>query len=140
MSITIRSTVLLALYATLPFFTSVNALGCFTSGELYGDLTTNGTALEEARTDFCELATSSGTYPQGASESGCFPFGENRLNFMVINNSGTTQTLTMGDCVAALTIEMNACSMGSMQNHGSFQYLDDPNAGACTAAKRSLTF
>lgn len=110
---------------------SANALGCFSGGLTYGDVSANNNDIANARTNACNNLQ--GSYAQGGSRDFCanFPATGNRINFSVKNNAGTTQTLSASDCAAALTIEMNACSHGSNQNHGSFNYEDDPNAGSC---------
>ncbi|KAF9458543.1 hypothetical protein BDZ94DRAFT_83679 [Collybia nuda] len=123
------STTKLAAIALLGLTTSVNALGCYGSGLVYGDVSNNAGVIAGARNAACGFFA--GSYPQGGVKDYCYTVGSNRINFEVRNNAGTTQSLSQSDCVAAMTIEMNACSHGSEQNHGSFYYYNDPNAGAC---------
>ncbi|KZF25858.1 hypothetical protein L228DRAFT_242231 [Xylona heveae TC161] len=126
------ATSLLSLIATaLLAAQSVAALGCFGSGETYGQVTSDTSQLASARSSACN--SFAGSYPQGASRSLCasFPDTGTRINFSASNTASTPQTLTYDDCEAALTIEMNGCKRGSRQKHGNFEYLDDPNNGTC---------
>ena len=118
-----------ALLAAAIGTTKVNALGCYTSGLSYSSVSGDNSVLASARTDACYSLA--GSYSAGGTKTYCSTIGDNRINWAVTNNAGSELTLSASDCVAAMTIEMNACSMGSVQNHGSFQYKDDPNAGAC---------
>lgn len=73
------------------------------------------------------------TYTAGQTESYCAVNGEVHINFSVKSNAGSgSLALSSGDCLAAMTVEMNACGNGSENDHGSFHYVADPNAGgAC---------
>jgi hypothetical protein len=44
---------------------------------------------------------------------------------------GLLKITDRSSCIAAMTIEFDACSHGSEQDHGNFHYTLDPNAGAC---------
>ncbi|ETS79299.1 hypothetical protein PFICI_09152 [Pestalotiopsis fici W106-1] len=107
---------------------AVNALGCYTSGETYASVGSDAD-IKSAASSACDAMA--GSYEAGGSKSQCSTIGSNRVNWSVKNNAGNELTLSSADCLAAMTIEINACSMGSVQNHGSFQYQDDPNAGTC---------
>jgi hypothetical protein len=117
-----------------------HALGCYTSGLTFGQVSSSHNLIAEARQRACRKFGGK-TYPQGGHDSLCVPFTAtgNRIDFYVRNNAGTTQFLSYNDCVAALTIEMNACSRGSEQNHGQFFYRDDPNAGHCWRLESDVT-
>ena len=131
MSSIIRPTIfLLTLCAALPFYTLVEANGCFTGGETYAQVSSDPSALASERQTACNVLA--GVYEAKDSKPYCsnFPSG-NRINWSATNNQGSPQTLSASDCVAAMTIEMNACSTGSKQQHGPFLYVDDPNAGPC---------
>ena len=111
---------------------SAHALGCYTTGLRYGDVSSNNNSIAQARQRACQRFGGK-TYSQGGGDSLCvsFPATRNRINFNIRNNAGTARYLSYSDCIAALTIEMNACSRGSEQNHGNFFYRNDPNAGLC---------
>lgn len=108
---------------------SVHGLGCFTSGLKYNEVTTNSDDLVSLRNDFCQNAAK--TYTSGANFAKCYSFAatDNRVDMEVKNVDGNGGTLTRDDCVSGMTIEMNGCDKGSVQNHNNFQFKDDPNAG-----------
>ncbi|KAF3766914.1 hypothetical protein M406DRAFT_328028 [Cryphonectria parasitica EP155] len=113
----ITTTIYIAL-AALPI---VSANGCYSGGNTYAQY---GSAddLNTARAEACNALTR--TY--------CSTNGAASINFKAKSNAGSqTLTLLTDDCLAALTTEMEACAHGSEQDHGSFHYTDDPNAGAC---------
>lgn len=106
------------------------ANGCYTGGELYSQVGT-ASQVNDAITTACDtLATE---YLAGASLTTCIDFADtgNRIDFAVSNKLDVSQTLANDDCVAAMTIEVKACSHGSVQVHGDFTFTDDPNAGPC---------
>ncbi|KAJ5824527.1 hypothetical protein N7447_006867 [Penicillium robsamsonii] len=115
--------------SALLIVTPVNANGCYGGGETWGDVADN-TDIFNAMNGAC--ASFAGTFSSGQTKSVCsqFPKGD-RANWVVTNNQGDSQTLLASDCVAAMTIEINACSHGSEQQHGDFHYQNDPNAGNC---------
>ncbi|CAI7618990.1 unnamed protein product [Penicillium glandicola] len=109
--------------------TPVSANGCYSGGESWSDVGTN-TEIFDAMDSVCDGFA--GTFSSGEAKSVCSSFSSgNRVNWAVTNNQGNSQTLIASDCIAAMTIEINACSHGSLQQHGDFLYQDDPNAGSC---------
>ncbi|PSR82284.1 hypothetical protein BD289DRAFT_507183 [Coniella lustricola] len=145
-----------ALYAVLAALPIVSANGCYGSGDTFAEYGTSD-ELATAREEACAALVSTipkhtelmlnlgeprfnqqsrklqaGEYPAGQTKNYCASNGQASINFSATSNSGsTTLTLTADDCVSAMIIEMEACSHGSVQSHGSFTYKDDPNAGSC---------
>ena len=118
------------------FFNAMPVLGgCYKDGVTWTQL---GTAdANQRRSDFCTLAAKEynldGTRPSKTVH--CYNFHVDRTqraDFSVrLTARGSTVSLSKSDCIAALTIEMNACSHGSIQTHGKFEYISDPNDGHC---------
>jgi hypothetical protein len=106
----------------------VNANGCYSGGESYASVGTDAEIISAATTACNYFAA---TYVAGEKLTYCSNIGDNSVNWAVTNQAGSTQTLNAANCLAAMTIEINACSSGSLQTHGTFLYQDDPNAGAC---------
>ncbi|EME82887.1 uncharacterized protein MYCFIDRAFT_211186 [Pseudocercospora fijiensis CIRAD86] len=125
LSITTLSAILAAL-ASHPALVAAN--GCYSGGETWGQVADAGT-IAAARETFCN--NNAGDFAADQTKSSCANFDSgNSINWSVhINGVGTT--LLSSDCVAALTIEINACEHGSEQDHGRFHYKADPNAGKC---------
>ena len=118
-----------------PFFTlgllatSVSALGCYSRGPTYGDLT--GGSVDGAIDYFCQnRAAAAGELPNGATVSDCYPFDGRRLEIQ-LRNEGGSQSISVDDCASALYIEVGGCDHGSEQKHGDFWYRIDPNDGPC---------
>ncbi|KAJ5939709.1 hypothetical protein N7466_002843 [Penicillium verhagenii] len=107
---------------------TANANGCYSGGETFSQVASHDdifNAMDSVCNGFA------GTFTSGEEKAACSTFSGNRINWAVKNNDGSSQTLAASDCIAAMTIEINACSHGSEQDHGDFHYIDDPNAGSC---------
>ncbi|KAF9461553.1 hypothetical protein BDZ94DRAFT_1310436 [Collybia nuda] len=59
--------------------TSANALGCYGSGLVYGDVSNNAGVIAGARNAACGFFA--GSYPQGGVKDYCYTVGSNRINF-----------------------------------------------------------
>lgn len=107
----------------------VNANGCYSSGETFSQVATHDDIFS-AMNDACNGFA--GTFLPGQQKTSCSAFpGGDRVDWGVTNIEGSSQALDASDCISAMTIEINACSQGSQQDHGSFNYKDDPNSGSC---------
>ncbi|KAL2840393.1 hypothetical protein BJY01DRAFT_250015 [Aspergillus pseudoustus] len=121
---------LLTFIATTLIATSpASANGCYSKGETWGDVAGHDEIFNNMNSICNNFA---GTFAAGQRKTACTNFGSgNKIDWVVENNQGDSQTLSASDCVAAMTIEINACAHGSEQQHGSFHYQDDPNGGSC---------
>jgi hypothetical protein len=120
-------TATIILTTTLPF---ASANGCFSGGETYNQVGSHSDIVH-ARHVACNKMSGSFNANQLKIHCASFSKSGNRINFSVKNNLDNSAHLTQNECLAAFTIEMNACDHGSEQDHGSFHYKDDPNAGKC---------
>ena len=110
--------------------TSVSALGCYSRGPTFGELT--GGSVSGAVEYFCKnRAAAAGEIPSGAGIRDCYPFDGPRRIEIELRNEGGSQGLSESACADALMTEVGGCDNGSEQKHGDFWYRIDPNDGPC---------
>ena len=123
-----KSSLALGLLATAA--TSVSALGCYSRGPTFGELT--GGSVQGAIEYFCKnRAAAAGELATGARLRDCYPFDGPRRIEIELENDGAAQGISEAACTEALNIEVGGCEHGSEQKHGDFWFRIDPNDGSC---------
>ena len=123
-----KSSLALGLLATAA--TSVSALGCYSRGPTFGELT--GGSVQGAIEYFCKnRAAAAGEIGSGETLGDCYPFDGPRRIDIVLRNEGAVQGISEEACIEALDIEVGGCDHGSEQTHGDFWFRIDPNDGPC---------